>query len=200
MDVFFCRSKSSRCNGYLLGNTKHDAVLIDPGHVDINMLNLIEENNYHLHAALITHDHKGHTNGLRCLTCIYDIAIYAANKNLGGYNVKMVREGEALTIGDFVFEIISVPGHSQDSVVYKIEQLLFTGDVLGAGFVGRTTSMYGSAIQMTAIRNKLFTLPYNCMVFPGHGPPTSLEAERLFNSDVQYSEYKKKYRPRFLLE
>ena len=103
---------------------------------------------------------------------------------------------DILYVGPFRFEVISIPGHSLDSAIFKIEQLLFTGDVISAGLVGWTVSAYGSTTQMNALRSKILSLPGDFTILPGHGPPSSLEAERRFNAGIQvYDQIKngKKY-------
>jgi glyoxylase-like metal-dependent hydrolase (beta-lactamase superfamily II) len=163
--------------------------------MDENILGFIENNNYTLKGVLITHDHKAHVRGLKTLRRIYDVEIYAINHIIQDLRTQLVKDGEELNIGPFKIEVISVPGHSSDSAVYKIENMLFTGDVMSAGLVGSTASSYGAAVQMTAIRSKLLSLPGDFILLPGHGPPSSLEAERQFNVGILLYDQKKNKRP-----
>ena len=82
-------------------------------------------------------------------------------------------------------EVFFVPGHSSDSVAYRVENLLFTGDALSAGMVGSTASSYGRSILADSLNRKIFTLPGETIVLPGHGPPTTVEAERRFNVGLE---------------
>jgi glyoxylase-like metal-dependent hydrolase (beta-lactamase superfamily II) len=109
----------------------------------------------------------------------------------------MVKDGETFDIGSFHIEAITVPGHSADSAVYKIERLLFTGDALNAGLVGTTVSSYGAEVQMNALRTKIFSLPGNYGIFPGHGPPSALEVERRFNAGMRSAGHNKRKRRTF---
>jgi glyoxylase-like metal-dependent hydrolase (beta-lactamase superfamily II) len=168
--------------------------------MDEAMLTFIENNEYKLRGILITHDHSHHVHGLRTLKRIYDTPIYAVNPIVAEYKTSMVRDGDILGIGPFRIEVLSVPGHSSDSAVYRIEHILFTGDALTAGLVGRTASTYGAAIQMTALQNKILSLPGNYVVLPGHGPPSSLDAERRFNAGIQFFEQNKNRRPAFKID
>jgi glyoxylase-like metal-dependent hydrolase (beta-lactamase superfamily II) len=177
-----------------------EAIIVDPGAMDDAILTFIENNEYKLLGALITHDHSHHVHGLRTLKRIYDTPVYGINPVVAEHKTNMVRDGDVLTIGPFRIEVISVPGHSSDSAVYRIEHLLFTGDALTAGLVGRTVSTYGAAIQMAALRNKILSLPGNYMVLPGHGPPSSLEAERRFNAGIQLFEQNTNQRPAFKID
>jgi glyoxylase-like metal-dependent hydrolase (beta-lactamase superfamily II) len=188
-------------NSYILGSDDgaeiKEALIIDPGNMDETTLRYIEDNEYNLRGVLITHDHLNHVHGLKTLMRIYKTEIYGINPVIREHRTVLVRDGDIFSTGSFRVEVISVPGHSADSAVFKIGHLLFSGDVLSAGLVGRTASAYGLANQMTALRSKILSLPGNYTVLPGHGPPTSLDAERLFNAGVNSFEDFKARRPRF---
>jgi glyoxylase-like metal-dependent hydrolase (beta-lactamase superfamily II) len=177
-----------------------DAIIIDPGIMDEEILNFIEQNDYTLRATLLTHDHHSHVRGLRTLKRIYNAEIYAVNPLILDQKATLIRDGDILSIGPFCIEVISVPGHSSDSAIFKINNFLFTGDAISAGLVGTTASSYGAAIQMTALRSKILVMPGDFTILPGHGPPTSLEAERRFNAGIQAFEEHPKQRPSFGLE
>lgn len=207
--IHYCRFGFSNC--YILGseyeeenggrkNQDREAVIIDPGSMEEPILNFIEDNEYTLRGILITHDHRNHIHGLKTLRRIYDTAIYGINPVIRDYKTTLVRDGETVSIGRFRVEVISVPGHSSDSAVYKIDHLLFTGDALSAGLVGRTASSYGSAVQISALRGKILSLPGDYILLPGHGPPSSLEAERRFNEGILSYEVRKTRRPSFRIE
>jgi glyoxylase-like metal-dependent hydrolase (beta-lactamase superfamily II) len=203
----YCTQGFSNC--YILGTEFEpdsggdgfrEALLIDPGVMDESILNFIEKNGYHLRGILITHDHRNHVRGLRTLERIYHTEIYAVNHSIREQRTVMIRDGETLHIGAFTVEVISVPGHSADSAIFKIGRLLFTGDALSAGLVGTTSSFYGATVQLSALRGKILSLPGDYVVLPGHGPPSSLEAERRFNAGVQLFEQNKKPKPAFTFE
>jgi glyoxylase-like metal-dependent hydrolase (beta-lactamase superfamily II) len=173
-----------------------EALIIDPGVMDEGILEILENSNYTLRGVLITHDHPHHIQGLKTLKRIYDVEIFAENHNILDYRATVVKDGDVFTLGPFTVEVISVPGHSADSVIYRIENLLFTGDAITAGLVGSTASTYGASIQMTNLRSKIFSLPGDSLILPGHGPPSSLEAERQFNAGVHSYEFNKDKRRR----
>jgi glyoxylase-like metal-dependent hydrolase (beta-lactamase superfamily II) len=202
----YCPQGFSNC--YILGSEfekdagktgVRDAVIIDPGVMDAVVLNFIEKNDYTLRGVFITHNHRNHVRGLRAIKRIYDVDIYAVNHVILDQRTVMIRDGETIRVGDFKIEVISVPGHSADSAVFKIENMLFTGDALSAGLVGSTASSYGAEVQMRALRSKILSLPGNYALLPGHGPPSSLEAERRFNAGIQQFEQYKKTRSSFNL-
>jgi glyoxylase-like metal-dependent hydrolase (beta-lactamase superfamily II) len=202
----YCSFGFSNC--YILGtentgDNKGDspmALIVDPGVMDKAILDFIENNNYTLRGVLITHDHRNHVHGLRTLKRIYNTEIYAINHIILEYRTTLVRDGDILTIGPFTIEVISVPGHSSDSAVFKAERFLFTGDALSAGLVGSTASSYGASVQMTALRSKILSLPGDYIILPGHGPPSSLEAERRFNAGLEQYEQHKRQRHQFAPE
>jgi glyoxylase-like metal-dependent hydrolase (beta-lactamase superfamily II) len=210
MKLFFHYCLPSFNNCYILGSDDHkppkskealrEAIIIDPGVMDKEILNFIEKNDYTLKGVLLTHDHISHVRGLRTLKRIYDAEIYAVNPLILDQQATLIRDGDVLAIGPFRVEVISVPGHSSDSTVFKIGNLLFTGDAISAGLIGTTASSYGAAIQMTALRNKILSLPGDFIILPGHGPPTSLEAERRFNAGIQQFEQRSNRRPSFALD
>jgi len=190
MKLFFQYCSYGFSNCYILGmenaaeNQQDCAIIIDPGSMEKATLDIIENNNFDIKAVLITHEHKGHVHGLRTLKRIYNAEVIAVNQSIMDHKTIMVKDGGRLAIGGFTIEIISIPGHSSDSIVYKIDNLLFTGDVLTAGLVGSTASAYGAATQMNKLRSRLLSLPGDYIVLPGHGPPSTLEAERRFNINI----------------
>jgi len=189
MKLFFQYCSYSFSNCYILGiedkhNYKNAAIIVDPGSMEKITLETLENNNFILKAVLITHDHLSHVRGLRTLMRIYDAEVFAVNPSITEHKTTMVKDGNKIATNGFSVEVISIPGHSSDSVVYKIDNLLFTGDVLTAGLVGSTASAYGAATQMDKLRSRLLSLPGDYIVLPGHGPPSTLEAERRFNADI----------------
>jgi glyoxylase-like metal-dependent hydrolase (beta-lactamase superfamily II) len=177
-----------------------EAIIVDPGSMDEAILGFIENNEYTLRGVLITHDHLNHVHGLRTLKRIYNTEIYAVNHIILDHKTNLVRDGGLVNIGPFRVGVISVPGHSSDSAVFSIDHFLFTGDVLTAGLVGRTASTYGAAVQMTALRSKILSLPGDYLVLPGHGPPSTLEAERRYNAGINTYKQNQKQRPVFKVD
>ena len=194
MRLFFHYCSYGFSNSYVLSNDNcsgSPAIVIDPGCMDKQFLEYIETSEYDLKAVLITHDHLGHIHGLRTLRRIYNAEIFAFNRVVLDIGTTQIKDEDKIVIGPFTVEVISIPGHSADSVVYRIGNFLFTGDVLTAGLVGSTSSGYGASTQVNKLRSRLLSLPGDYLVFPGHGPPSTLEAERRFNIGI--SQYAKTY-------
>ncbi|MDR2536363.1 MAG: MBL fold metallo-hydrolase [Treponema sp.] len=197
-----CSNTFNNC--YILGTdfkdraAPHEAVIIDPGYLDESILKFIEDNEYSLLGVLVTHDHTK-LQGIKSLKRIYNTEIFAVNQNIYGYKTVMIRDKDFLDIGPFRFEVMTVPGHTPDSVVFRFGHILFTGDVLSAGLVGYTSSAYSAATQMNALQSKIFSLFGDFTILPCHGPPSSLEAERYFN--IGFRRYNQnKNRPRRLFD
>jgi glyoxylase-like metal-dependent hydrolase (beta-lactamase superfamily II) len=206
MKLFYQYCSYGFSNCYVIGTDKikpgqaNAAVIVDPGSIENIILDSIENNNMDVKAVLVTHDHLSHVRGLRTLLRIYNAEIFAVNHSIQDNKTTVVKDGDKLMIGGFTIEVISIPGHSSDSVVYRVGDMLFTGDVLTAGLVGSTASAYGAATQMNNLRSRLLSLPGDYIVLPGHGPPSTLEAERRFNTDIFNYDQNRSKRPVFRVD
>jgi len=205
MKLFFHYCSYGFSNCYILGaepdsREPNAAIIIDPGSIEKITLEIIENNDFNVKAVLLTHAHRGHVRGLRTLKRIYDAEVYAVEQTVMEHKTNMVKDSDRIDIAGFKVEVISIPGHSFDSVVYRIDHLLFTGDVLTAGLVGSTASAYGAATQMNKLRSRLLSLPGDYVVLPGHGPPSTLEAERRFNKDIFHYDQNRSKRPVFRVD
>ncbi len=178
--VYFSVIHFSNC--YVLGPREGgEAVLIDPGIFDEGLLELIEEHGFYVRHVLITHNHRSHVNGVKTLLKIYDALTYSLDPQLLDFPAERIHGQSRLELGRFQVEVLETPGHSNDSVCYRVGRMLFTGDTLSAGSVGETATSYERALLLSSIRNRILRLPGEHFVFPGHGPPTTLSAEREFN-------------------
>lgn len=100
----------------------------------------------------------------------------------------VLKDQTEVTVGDQVWKLQHIPGHSPDSLCFWLgaENLLFSGDVIFSGSLGRSDFPGGSHQQLvTGIREKLWSLPAETQVFPGHGPDTTLGEERRSNPFLQ---------------
>jgi len=182
-------------NGYLLGNEKtHQAIIIDPAEVTSVMIDQIEHNGYSLNAVLITHNHIHHSRGLKTLMRIYTPNVYASNTRLFNIPCRKMRDGDEFEEAGFAIKAIALPGHSQDSIVYETEFCLFTGDVLHAGVLGKTTSAFNAQALIERIQDKFSGYADDTLIFSGHGPPSTVGTERKFNLGLQegYANFLKK--------
>lgn len=182
MRLFFHFVLSNFSNTYILGPADGgNAIIIDPGVMDIQLLNLIENNNFYIKDILVTHNHSSHVNGIKTLKKIYDADIYSNAELPFKMDFNRINDGDVLHLEDLAVDVINIPGHSADSMVFKINNMLFTGDVLMAGTIDKDLSPFYEDLLKRNIREKLFTMKDDILVFPGHGSPTTIKAEKKFN-------------------
>ena len=171
-----------RANCYLLGpDGGGDSVFIDPAAFDTAVLERIERYGLDIRAVLLTHAHAGHFAGLRTILKLYEPVVYSYLPNVGDITTSPVREGSRIEIGCFSFHVIETPGHTDDSIVYRTGNLLFTGDTLSAGQIGQTSSAVLQRMLLSSVREKILSLPGELMILPGHGPPSTVAIERELN-------------------
>ena len=169
-------------NAYIIGNEETSAaIIVDPAEINTTMIEQIEHKAYSLKAILITHNHIHHCRGLKTLMRIYSPAVYASNTKIFDVACKKVRDQDVFEEAGFSIKAIAVPGHSQDSIVYQIESCLFTGDSLHAGVIGKTTSSFNAHALFERLESKLLDYGDDTMIFPGHGPPSTIGTEKKFN-------------------
>jgi glyoxylase-like metal-dependent hydrolase (beta-lactamase superfamily II) len=95
---------------------------------------------------------------------------------------RLLKDGEKIRIGHFDLEVIHTPGHSPGSVSFLADKVLFSGDTLFWGGVGRTDLPGGSWKDLEkSLRTRILTLPEETLVFPGHGPLTTVGEEKNSN-------------------
>lgn len=185
MKVFFHFSLNEYSNTYLVGpEDGGDAILIDPGHIDLELIERIEGNRFNIAHVLLTHRHPTHTKGLGTLIKIYDPIVYAGSPTIYDTPVREVRDRELLDLSGITVEAIQIPGHTNDSFVYRIGNSLFTGDVLFAGRIGKTAGVMEKALLLKGIKNRLLSLDERFLIFPGHGTISALKIEKLFNREL----------------
>ena len=186
-----------------------EAFVIDPGFEPDLILDFLRQHKLTLAAIVCTHGHVDHIAGNAALKAAHPAApilighgdaemLTDADLNLSGpFGVpvvsppadRLLADGDALTVAGIPLEVFEIPGHSPGHVVYLIRDaepmIVLGGDVLFAGSVGRTDFPGGSFEQLAAgIKAKLWPLPGETKVFPGHGPPTTVGEEKRSNPFV----------------
>ncbi len=177
-------------NGYVFfleGSRR--AALVDPAGIPENLLRVLRDGAYKLQYVLITHKHADHCDATADVAAAFPAAQIVMHEldihAIGPLAVRTlrVRDGEELPFGDDVrVRMLHTPGHTDGSSSYLFKSTVFTGDTLFAGSVG---GAYGDASTyddiLTSVRTKLFTLPNDTVVMPGHGPPSTIAQERAHN-------------------
>ncbi|MBG0766271.1 MAG: MBL fold metallo-hydrolase [Spirochaetaceae bacterium] len=185
MNIYQHFSVVGFCNTYLVAREKgSEALLIDPGHVDTELINMIETNRYTLKHVLLTHRHPSHSEGLGTLKKIYNVEVHASAFSSYEFLYHPIEDAEVLNLCGLKIEVIHVPGHSLDSMAYRIDHALFTGDTLLCGRIGSTPGYREQALLISSINQKLMKLDENILIFPGHGSASKLRIERMFNHDL----------------
>jgi hydroxyacylglutathione hydrolase len=187
---------------------RDDALVIDPGFDVPAVLRLLGSHQRRPAFILNTHGHVDHIAGNSALKEAYPDAPLLIGRNDAGalsdadlnmsssFGVpltspaadRLVDDGERLDLAGFAFEVREIPGHSLGSVIFLCQTqtpfFAFGGDVLFQGSIGRT-DLGGSYEQLMAgIFAKLLDLPDNTIIYPGHGPATTIGQERRSNPFV----------------
>lgn len=181
-----------------------EAMVIDPGEDGPRILQLAESNGYQVKKIVNTHGHFDHiganqpvkeATGAVLMMHEADLPLLQNARNHAqayGLTVspspdpdKFLNEGDVFSVGEQSFSIFHVPGHSPGSICLLSDGHLFVGDVLFAGSVGRTDLPGGDFDALIeGVREKLFRLPAETIVHPGHGPDTTIGREKQTNPFV----------------
>jgi len=198
-------------NTYLLYNETKDCIIIDPGcYFDEEKEELkafIHKNNLIPKFLLNTHCHLDHVFGNKFIAESYSLTPHIHTKEepvlqfaataglmyqlpFDNYLGELIhlKEGDKVLLGNDVLEVFHTPGHSPGSICFycKEQNFIISGDVLFNRSIGRTDLPLGDAEQLYAsIRNKLYTLPDNVIVYSGHGPATTVGEEKMENPYVR---------------
>ncbi len=193
-------------NCYLLGcSVTREAAIIDPGGDSQMITDKVAEREAIVKMILLTHGHFDHIGALELLRRKYGcpVLIHAADAGaltnpmvnlsaLTGEGIvsaepeQLLHDGDQIQLGRLTLDVLHTPGHTRGGVCFKYDGLLFSGDTLFNSGVGRTDLPGGSMAQLeTSIRDKLYVLPDDTLVLPGHGESTSIGLEKAVNPFVR---------------
>ena len=191
-----------QANCYILAAVAgREAVIIDPGSQKDKILRVLAKHKLKAAAVINTHGHIDHIGcddelGVPVYAHEKDVALLKDSRlNLSGFlslpfsvksEIKQLRDKEKINLAGIQLEVIHTPGHSPGGICLltknQDKDILFSGDTLFYGSVGRTDfEGADEATLLESIREKLLVLPDQTIVYPGHGPSTTIGYERKHN-------------------
>ena len=194
-------------NTIVLDNGENGAVIIDPGCYSDDeknaFLDHLDAENIRPSAIFLTHGHPDHVYGVKMLQSRYDIPVYLHKDDIQvlDYSERLISklgltnpdttfsktwisDGQKISAAGLEFEVIHTPGHSPGCVCYydRKDGLIFTGDTLFAGAIGRSDLFGGDYDKLiVSVMDKLMMLDAEVEVHPGHGGTTTIGYERMNN-------------------
>lgn len=199
-------------NTYILYDETSECIIIDAASIfpeeNEKLLSFIEENNLTVKRLINTHLHFDHLFGINLIAEKYNLKLEANKEDLFlldtlqdqlemfGFNSqknfkpeigKFLTEEDTIQFGNQELKIIHIPGHSPGSLVFynQKENIAIVGDVLFNGSIGRTDLVGGDFdLLIDGIKTKLFALPNDTIIYPGHGPESSIGREKKHNPFV----------------
>ncbi len=201
-----CPVGAFQMNCYLVADEEtRDGVLIDPGDESGRLLDLIRTEGVTIRALLLTHGHVDHVMRAQEVKEALGVPLHAHPGDLELIQAAPqqamlfglepgpipvvdgeLREGTDFRAGSLVFQVLHTPGHSPGGVVLLSGGNAFVGDTIFAGSVGRTDLPGGDFRQLQrSIRNRIYSLPDDTILHPGHGPATTVGEEKRSNPFVR---------------
>ena len=188
-------------NCYLLADPETStAVLIDPGEEGSRVVAAVRDAGVTLEAIWVTHAHLDHVGGIAEVKRHFDVPVYLhpddltlyrlADRQAAAYGLpfdtpplpdREFAESVELTLGTLRFAVLHAPGHAPGHVVIHGHGVAFCGDCVFAGSIGRTDLPMSDARALARSLERIAELPGSTVLYPGHGPRTTLERELVDN-------------------
>jgi hydroxyacylglutathione hydrolase len=176
------------------------AVIIDPGSEPARLTAAVEQSRARLLAIWLTHAHLDHLGGIAGIKRKWDVPVYlhpddlrlfrAADRQAQLYGLpydhppmpeREFADGDEVSVGTLSFTVMHAPGHSPGHIVLHGNGVAFVGDCLFAGSIGRTDLPASNGVDLERSLERIASLPPGTVVYPGHGPATTIGEERATN-------------------
>ncbi|MFI5304162.1 MAG: MBL fold metallo-hydrolase [Nitrospiria bacterium] len=179
--------------GYLVVDpVSGEAAMVDTANNPDGMIEVIDRNAWNLRYILLTHTHQDHIGGLDQILKQINVPVFVSEQEavqLGNsWNSKkdrLVTEGDQFHFANILFEVLNVPGHTTGGRGYLFSRsdppFGFFGDTIFAGSLGRAYSTISYPELLNSVREKVLSLPGETVLYPGHGPATTVEEEKEHN-------------------
>ena len=205
MEVIEYQTGPLRTNTYLVYDETKEAFLVDPGSYLKQISNKIVEKELNLKYIVLTHGHADHIGGIKNFKADFpDVKVVALDKEkevlndavlnnstqiLGGIVTmdadEYIEEGTTLQVGNMALKIVATPGHTPGGMSIILDDMVFCGDTLFKGSIGRSDFPGGDYLTLIdSIKTKLFALPDDTKVYPGHMQKTTIGWEKKHNPFV----------------
>jgi hydroxyacylglutathione hydrolase len=176
-------------NGYfLISQETKSAAFVDPGGDAENIVRVLNRANVKLQYILLTHKHPDHVDAVPELREAFPdarVVIHPLDAAAIGDKARGaldITDGGTIPFGLGAIRLIHTPGHTDGSVCFLYRDMLFTGDTMFSGSVGKIFGpRFGYDDLLSGVSSKIFSLPSATVVLPGHGPPSTVEQEREHN-------------------
>ena len=179
--------------GYVLIDPQtKQAVFIDTAYNAEAMLAVLEERHATLTGVCLTHGHMDHAGGLDRIVAEWPVPVYLGEGDFPllpwkppQASVVVPKDAQVLAVGDLMVECLATPGHTPGGYCYKVQSrgqaLCFVGDTLFAGSVGGSNPLSLYTDHLASVRRRVLQMDPDTVLLPGHGPPTTVNEERLMN-------------------
>ena len=157
-------------------------LFVDPGGDAGEIVQALDERNWTLDAILVTHGHSDHVAGLEGVRERFPVPVYASRHEWKGDGLVDVSDKGSVEIRGVVVQVIHCPGHTPHGVTFAAGGVAAVGDTLFAGSLGgpyQGPAYYGKLLESAA---KILSLPDDTVLLPGHGPATTVAAEKVHNA------------------
>ncbi len=177
--------------GYVI-HDRGDAILVDTAYNAAAMQHLLAQRNLRLRAICLTHGHSDHAEGIEDILKAGSVPVYIGPDDLdllswcpSQHLLSVPQDGETLQVGGLTVRFVTTPGHTPGGICYRVEQagapICFVGDTLFAGSIGRSNPAGLYETHLASVRQRVLTLSPDTLLFPGHGPATTVREELLHN-------------------